>query len=199
MLFEPASILHFHFFRCHLVSHLGSLLQKCDPDRCDHNSHKSRLCFFTHQTFSIFIHLVFTWCPNLDPCCKSVILACAIKNYIKVVYVFLVGQAFPYCVPSAVPWRPMSPGWSSHAKNLSQGKTSVQGILWHLIPWNPSQIKQIPCQTAPQLGRPSSIQIRTETYQNRDPPWTINPLSIFRCSGLFLGTTFWHRSAESGF
>ena len=27
-------------------SHLGSLRQKCDPDRCDQNSHKSHLCFF---------------------------------------------------------------------------------------------------------------------------------------------------------
>ena len=29
------------------------------------------------------------------------------------------------------------------------------------------------------------------------PPWTINPSSIFRASGLFLGTAFWHPSAET--
>ena len=88
MIFYPADIFHFHTFGCHLGSQLGSLLQKCDPGMCDQNLHKSRLCFFAQQTFSIFIPWAVTWCPNLDPCGKSVILAGAIKIYIKVVYVF---------------------------------------------------------------------------------------------------------------
>jgi hypothetical protein len=37
---------------------------------------------------SIFIPLAFPWGPNLDPGSKSVILAGARKNHIKVVYVF---------------------------------------------------------------------------------------------------------------
>ena len=59
------------------------------------NSHKSRLCFFTHQTFSIFIPLAVPWCPNLDPCCKSVILTGARKIRIKIVSVFLPIRHFP--------------------------------------------------------------------------------------------------------
>ena len=95
--FYQADIFHFHTSGCHLVSQLESLLQKCDPGRCDQNLHKSRLCFFTQQTFSIFMPLAVTWCPNLDPCCKSVILAGAIKIYIKVVYVFfLPSRHFPF-------------------------------------------------------------------------------------------------------
>ena len=52
--------------------------------------------FFTQQTFSMFIPLAVTWGPNLDPCGKSVILAGAIKIYIKVVYVFLPSRHFPF-------------------------------------------------------------------------------------------------------
>ena len=96
MIFYAADISHFHFFRCHLVSHLGSLLQKCDPDRRDQNSHESRLCFFTQQTFPIFIPLAVTWDPNLDPCDKSVILTGAIKIHIKIVYGFLPTRHFPF-------------------------------------------------------------------------------------------------------
>ena len=82
----PSDISHFHPFGCPLGSRLGSLLQKCDPDRRTQNSHKSRLCFFTHQTFPIFIPLAVLWCPNLDPCGESVILTSARKIHIKVVY-----------------------------------------------------------------------------------------------------------------
>ena len=88
MVFYPSDIFHFHSFCCHLGSQLGSLLQKCDPDRRDQNSHESRLCFFNQQAFPIFIPLAVTWCPALDPCDKSVILTSAIKIHIKVVYVF---------------------------------------------------------------------------------------------------------------
>ena len=78
MFFYPSDIFHFHSFGCHLGSQLGSLLQKRDPDKCDQNSHKSRLCFFTQQTLSIFIPLAVTWGPNLDPCGKSVVLTVVI-------------------------------------------------------------------------------------------------------------------------
>ena len=54
----PSDIFHFHSFVCPLPSQLGSLRQECGPDRCAPNSHKSRLWFFTHQTFPIFIPLV---------------------------------------------------------------------------------------------------------------------------------------------
>ena len=88
MFFCPLDIFHFHSFGCPLGGQLGSLRQKCDPDRCTQSSHKSRLCFVTHQTFSIFIPLAVPWCPNLDPCGKSAILTSARKIHIKVVCVF---------------------------------------------------------------------------------------------------------------
>ena len=94
--FYPSDIFHFHSFGCPFGCQLGSLLQKCDPDRRDQNSHESRLCFFTQQTFPIFIPLAVTWCPNLDPCDKSVILTGAIKTHIKVVYVFLPIRHLPF-------------------------------------------------------------------------------------------------------
>ena len=96
MFFYPSDIFHFHSFFCHLGSQLGSLLQKRDPDRCDQNSHKNHLCFFSQQTFPIFIPLAVTWCPTLDPCDKSVILTGAIKIHIKVVYVFLPIRHFQF-------------------------------------------------------------------------------------------------------
>ena len=96
MFFYPADIFHFHSFGCHLKSQLRSLLQKCDPDKCDKNLHKSRLCFFTLQAFPIFILLAVTWGPNLDPCGKSVILIGAIKIHIKVIYVFLPSRHFQF-------------------------------------------------------------------------------------------------------
>ena len=97
MFFYPADIFHFHTFGCHLGSQLGSLLQKCDPDRCAQKSHKNRLCFSTHQTFSICFPLVVPWGPHLDPCSKSVILTGARKIHIKAVYVFFfTHQTFPF-------------------------------------------------------------------------------------------------------
>ena len=94
--FYPADIFHVHTFCCHLGSQLGSLRQKCDPGRGDQILHKSRLCFFTQQTFSIFMSLAVTWGPSLGPCGKSVILTGAIKIYIKVVCAFLPSRHFPF-------------------------------------------------------------------------------------------------------
>ena len=62
--------------------------------------------FFTPQTFSIFISLAVTWCPSLGPCCKSAILASAIKIHIKVVHAFLPNRHFPFsflCLSLGVP------------------------------------------------------------------------------------------------
>ena len=105
MLFYPSDISHFHFFCCHLGPQLGSLQRKCDPDRCDQNSHRSCLCFFTQQTFSIFKSLAVAWGPNLGPCCKSVILTVAIKNHIKIVYVFYPADISIF-VPLTFTWCP---------------------------------------------------------------------------------------------
>ena len=62
--FYPADLFHFHAFGCHLVSPFGSLRQTCVPDRCDHNSLKSRLCFLSnrHSPFS-FLWLSL-WVPT---------------------------------------------------------------------------------------------------------------------------------------
>jgi hypothetical protein len=60
--------------------------------------------FFAQHTFSIFVSLAVTWGPNLDPCCKSVFLAGAIKIYVKVVYVFFTQQTFPIFIQLAVTW-----------------------------------------------------------------------------------------------
>ena len=95
-LFYPADIFKFHSFGCHLGFQLGFLLQKRDPDRCDRNSHKSRLCFFTQETFLIFIPLAVAWGSNLDSCCRSVILASAIKMHINVVCVFYPTDVFHF-------------------------------------------------------------------------------------------------------
>ena len=72
MIFYPADIFHFHSICCHLGSQLGSLRQKCHPDKCDRNSHKSRLWFFTHQTIPMSIPWAVTWCPSSGPCDKPV-------------------------------------------------------------------------------------------------------------------------------
>ena len=53
---------------------------------------------FTQQALPIFISFAVTWGPNLGPCCKSVILASAIKISIKFVYAFLPKRHFP-CSP----------------------------------------------------------------------------------------------------
>ena len=93
MFFYTSDISHFHSFGCPLGLQLGSLRQKCDPDRCAQNSHKSRLCFFTCQTFFIFIRLSVPWDPNLDPCGENVFLAGARKIHIK---------SFAFCYPSDI-------------------------------------------------------------------------------------------------
>ena len=102
--FYPSDIFHLHPFGCPLGLQFGSLQQKCALDKCAQNSHKKRLCFFTHQTFSIFIPLVVPWGPLLDPCSKSVILTSANKIRIKVVHAFFTHQTFPIYIPLAVPW-----------------------------------------------------------------------------------------------
>ena len=89
MFFYPSDIFHLLPFGCSLGSPFGSLQQKCDPDKCAQKTHKNRLCFSTHQTFSICFPLVVPWGPHLDPCSKSVILTGARKIHIKVVHVFL--------------------------------------------------------------------------------------------------------------
>jgi hypothetical protein len=72
MFFYPSDIFHFRSFGRPLGSHPGSLREKCDPDKYLQNSNEHRLCFFTHQTFSIFAPLAVPWDPILDPCGKSV-------------------------------------------------------------------------------------------------------------------------------
>ena len=106
MFFYPSDIFHLLPFGCSLGSPFGSLQQKCDPDKRAQISHKSRSCFFAHQTFSIFIPLAVPWGPDLDPCSKSVILMGARKNHIKVVYVFSTHQTFSIFIPLVVPWGP---------------------------------------------------------------------------------------------
>ena len=54
MFFYPADIFDFQSFGCPLGSQLRSLLQKCDPDRCTQNSHKSRLC--SHPSDVVPVH-----------------------------------------------------------------------------------------------------------------------------------------------
>ena len=106
MFYYPSYISHFHAFGCPLGCQLGSLLRKCDPDRCVQKSHKSRLCFSTHQTFSICISLAVPWGSNLDPCSKSVLLTSARKIHTKSVYVFFTHQTFSMFIPLVVPWGP---------------------------------------------------------------------------------------------
>ena len=120
MFFCPLDIFHFHSFGCPLGGQLGSLRQKCDPDRCTQSSHKSRLCFVTHQTFPIFIPLAVPWGPNLDPCGKSVTLTSARKIHIKVVYVFLPIRHFLFsfvCMFLGIPtWILAARVWSWQAR-----------------------------------------------------------------------------------
>ena len=81
-------------------------MQKCDPDKCDENSRKNRLCFFTLQAFPSFIPSAVTWGPNLDPCSKSVVLTGAIKIHIKFVYVIFTPQTFAIFILLVVTWGP---------------------------------------------------------------------------------------------
>jgi hypothetical protein len=116
MVFYLPDIFHFRSPGCPLWSHPGSLRQKCDPDKYSQNSNKNRLCFFTHQTFSIFTPSAGPWDTILDPCGKSVILTGARKIQIKSVYVFLPIRHFPFSllwsslrIPS---WVPAGNVWS---------------------------------------------------------------------------------------
>ena len=106
MFFCPSDIFHFHLFGCLLVSQLGSLRQKCDPDRCTQKSLQSRLYFFEHQTFPIFIPLAVHWRPCLGPCGKTVILVCVCKIHRKNRLCFLPHQTFSIFIPMAVLWDP---------------------------------------------------------------------------------------------
>ena len=105
MFFYQSDIYHFHSSGCPLGSQLGSLVQKCDPDKRAQNLFKSRLCFFTHQTFPIFIPLAVPWCPNLDPCVKSVILPGARKKH-KKPFMFFPHHTFSIFIDLLVPWGP---------------------------------------------------------------------------------------------
>ena len=120
MFYYPSYISHFHSFGCPLGFQLGSLRQKCDPDRCTQNSHKSRLCFITHQTFPIFMPLAVPWGANLDPCCENVILTGAREIHIKVVYVFLPIRHFLFsfvCLFLGIPtWILAARMWSWQAR-----------------------------------------------------------------------------------
>ena len=102
------------------LEHYFGVRQKCDPDRCAQNSHKSRLCFITHHTFPIFIPLAVPWGSNLDPCGKNVILTGARKIRIKVVYVFLPVRHFPFsfvCLFLGIPtWILVARMWSWQAR-----------------------------------------------------------------------------------
>ena len=68
--------------------HPGSLQQKCDPDKYPQNSNNNRLCFPSHQTFSIFAPLVVPWGHILDPRGGSVMLACICKIQLHIAFVF---------------------------------------------------------------------------------------------------------------
>ena len=114
MFFCLTGISHFQFFGCHLGSQPGSLLQKCDPGRCDQNPHKIIYAIFTQQTFSIFISLAATWGPNFCPCGKSVILTGAIKIHIKS-FIFFTQQTLSIFVPLAVTW---CPNWDPCGKSV---------------------------------------------------------------------------------
>ena len=104
MFLYPWDIFPFHSFGCPLGSQLGSLLQKCAPDRRAQNSLKGRLCFLPIRHFSICVPLVVPWGPNLDPCCASVILTGARNIHTKVVYVSFTHQTFSISIPLAAPW-----------------------------------------------------------------------------------------------
>ena len=90
-----------------LGCHSGSLLQKYDPDKCEQNSNKSRLCFFSHQALSTFASLAVPWGAILDPCGKSVILASTCAIQINVVYGFFTHQAFSIFAPLTATWDPI--------------------------------------------------------------------------------------------
>ena len=103
MLFYPTGILHFHFFGCHFGPRLLSLWQKCDPDRRDQNSHKSRLCFFTQQTFLFS----FLWLSLGDPTLILVAKAWswqARQKSHKSRLCFFAQQTFSIFFPLAVIW-----------------------------------------------------------------------------------------------
>ena len=103
MLFYPTGILHFHFFGCHFGPRLLSLWQKCDPDRCNQNSHKSRFCFFTQQTFLFS----FLWLSLGDP---TLILVAKVWSWQarqkshKSRLCFFAQQTFSIFFPLAVIW-----------------------------------------------------------------------------------------------
>jgi hypothetical protein len=106
MFFYPADSFHFHTFGCHLGSQLGSLWQKCDPDKCDQNSYKSRLCFFTQHTFSIFTPLAVTWGPQLGFLLQKCDPDRCDQNSHKICLCFLTKQICSIFLPLAVTWCP---------------------------------------------------------------------------------------------
>ena len=106
MFFYPADIFHFHSFDCHLGSQLRSLLQKCDPDKCDQNSHKKSFMFFypanIFRFHSFGCHLGSQLRPLLQKCDPD---KCD-QNSHKSRLCFFTLQAFPIFIPLAVTWGP---------------------------------------------------------------------------------------------
>ena len=92
---------------CHLGCHPGSLQQKCDPDKYPQNSNNNRLCFPSHQTFSIFGPLVVPWGHILDPRGGSVMLACICKIQLHIAFVFFTHPTCSILVPLVTPWDPI--------------------------------------------------------------------------------------------
>ena len=106
MFFYPSNIFHFHSFGCHLVSQLGSLLQKCDPGKCYQNSHKSHLCFFYPADIFHFhafgCHLVSQLGSLRQKCDPG---RCD-QNLHKNRLCFFTQQTFSIFILLAVTWRP---------------------------------------------------------------------------------------------
>ena len=95
--FYPASIFHFHSFGCHLGSKLGSLRQKCDPDQCDQNLQKSRLCFLPSRHFPFFSLWRSLGIQSLILVSKSQVLKRLFRIQWNSVKVFLLARHFPFC------------------------------------------------------------------------------------------------------
>ena len=147
MIFYPADFSQFHSFGCHFGSQLKSLLQKCDPDRCDQNSNKSRLCFFSWPGLSILLPF-----------------RCSLEAH--------AARMEQQC-----------------EKLVSRKNLGPRNIMtFNSLKPSPNQSNSLPggATVGPSCQHTSANEIILKSR----PPWTINPSSIFRGSGLFLGTTF---------
>ena len=147
MIFYPADICHFLSFDFHLGSQLGSLWQKCDPDRCDQNSYKSRLCFFSWPSLSILLPFrcsLEAHAARMEQQCEKLV----------------------------------------SRKNL--GPRNI--MIFNSLKPSPNQSNSLPGGAT--VGASCQHTSANEIILKSLPPWAINPSSIFRGSGLFLGTTF---------